>query len=271
MELTTLYPLPVFGEPFNDARLSPLARFTIGRHAHEMYGERPFRHHLEQVVWVLRMSGAPGNVVDAGWAHDVVETLFDVLRDAQQRGITHEDAIARALSGYGANQVQGLARAVLNIAELSETDWLKLVSMLQTARTPEQLIETDWAHDVVGTLRTLLDGIKARSSGDVAAMVWAVSGFGANRTERLACVVPKIAEHPGAGWLKLADRYVNLVNCILDERWGMLSVYLKEHDTISAVFPGIENPLRLAYESAIATGYACLSTRRSQVQRPKRP
>ena len=60
-------------------------------------------------------------------------------------------------------------------------------------------------------------------------MVWAVSGFGINRKERTACVMPKIKVNHDALILKLADRLSNLGSSLNNNK-GMANTYVKEYD-----------------------------------------
>jgi (p)ppGpp synthase/HD superfamily hydrolase len=67
-----------------------------------------------------------------------------------------------------------------------------------------------WLHDVVEDTPTTKDEVCARFGADVAALVWAVTGVGANRSERNASAYAKIRATPDAATLKLADRIANV-------------------------------------------------------------
>jgi (p)ppGpp synthase/HD superfamily hydrolase len=51
--------------------------------------------------------------------------------------------------------------------------------------------------------------IERAFGGDVAALVWAVTGVGETRKERVASAYAKMRAHPPAVTLKLADRIAN--------------------------------------------------------------
>jgi guanosine-3',5'-bis(diphosphate) 3'-pyrophosphohydrolase len=67
-----------------------------------------------------------------------------------------------------------------------------------------------WLHDVIEDAGVTKDDVEARFGGDVAELVWAVTGEGADRKERNATAYAKIRAHPAAAILKLADRIANV-------------------------------------------------------------
>ncbi len=67
-----------------------------------------------------------------------------------------------------------------------------------------------WLHDVVEDADVSKDDIVTRFGADVAELVWAVTGEGADRKERNATAYAKIRAHPAAAILKLADRIANV-------------------------------------------------------------
>lgn len=67
-----------------------------------------------------------------------------------------------------------------------------------------------WLHDVVEDTETTIDEIRALFGENVADLVWAVTGVGANRTERNASMYEKCRRCPRAVYLKLADRIANV-------------------------------------------------------------
>jgi (p)ppGpp synthase/HD superfamily hydrolase len=64
-------------------------------------------------------------------------------------------------------------------------------------------------HDVIEDTETSLAEIINRFGGEVARLVWAVTGVGANRKERNQSIYEKLADYPAACPLKTADRIVN--------------------------------------------------------------
>jgi (p)ppGpp synthase/HD superfamily hydrolase len=67
-----------------------------------------------------------------------------------------------------------------------------------------------WLHDVVEDTATTRDEVERRFGPEVAALVWAVTGVGADRKARNASAYAKIQQHPAAATLKLADRIANV-------------------------------------------------------------
>jgi len=67
-----------------------------------------------------------------------------------------------------------------------------------------------WLHDTVEDTGVTREEIETRFGAEVAGLVWAVTGVGANRKERNADAYAKIQAHPPAAILKLADRIANV-------------------------------------------------------------
>jgi (p)ppGpp synthase/HD superfamily hydrolase len=66
-----------------------------------------------------------------------------------------------------------------------------------------------WLHDVVEDTPVTRDEIEAAFGNEVAELVWAVTGVGETRPERVHAAYEKIKKHPAAAVLKLADRIAN--------------------------------------------------------------
>jgi (p)ppGpp synthase/HD superfamily hydrolase len=66
-----------------------------------------------------------------------------------------------------------------------------------------------WLHDVVEDTPVTRDEIEAAFGNEVAELVWAVTGVGETRPERVHAAYEKIKKHPDAAVLKLADRIAN--------------------------------------------------------------
>lgn len=94
----------------------------------------------------------------------------------------------------------------------------------------------------------------AETYGDeVAALVWAVSGFGENRKIRNADIYAKLAEFPKACILKCADRIVNVEQTVAD-RSRHISMYLKEREKFEQVVrahvpPAMWTRLEIGFDS----------------------
>lgn len=71
---------------------------------------------------------------------------------------------------------------------------------------------------------------------NVADMVLTVSGFGANRKEKHQDMKSKLSENLQYVDLKMADRIVNMRNCVLSNNTKLLNTYLKEMDSFKEVF-----------------------------------
>lgn len=90
-----------------------------------------------------------------------------------------------------------------------------------------------WLHDVVEDTETTLAEIINRFGGEVARLVWAVTGVGANRKTRNRNIYDKLADYPAACPLKVADRIVNHETSLHDPALAgpsrkHLSMYLTE-------------------------------------------
>jgi (p)ppGpp synthase/HD superfamily hydrolase len=96
-----------------------------------------------------------------------------------------------------------------------------------------------WLHDVVEDTPTSLDEIRLGFGDEVAALVWAVTGIGANRKERNASAYVKIRNHPRAATLKLADRIANVEASRGMEKHAM---YRKEWPGFRDALAGLGDP-----------------------------
>jgi (p)ppGpp synthase/HD superfamily hydrolase len=66
-----------------------------------------------------------------------------------------------------------------------------------------------WLHDAVEDTGVTREAVEAEFGASVAALVWAVTGVGANRKERSLAAYAKMQALPRAVTLKLADRIAN--------------------------------------------------------------
>ena len=67
-----------------------------------------------------------------------------------------------------------------------------------------------WLHDTIEDTGVTRDDVAQRFGEEVASLVWAVTGIGANRKARNASAYEKIRATPRAAILKLADRIANV-------------------------------------------------------------
>ena len=103
-----------------------------------------------------------------------------------------------------------------------------------------------WLHDVVeDTFRTRQD-INVNFGEHVGTLVWAVSGEGANRKERVASLYPKIHSLPQpvayeATSLKLSDRITNMEKATGNKQ-SLYDMYLREMDHFIEELKGLGDP-----------------------------
>lgn len=132
----------------------------------------------------------------------------------------------------------------------------EVVLILTDQGLEEPYLSAGYLHDVVEDTSTTREEVRAEFGPDVEALVWAVTGQGINRRERVADALAKIlalrVERPDldATSLKLADRIANVRECVRsgDSR---LAMYREEQDTFAAKLAGAGLPalweaLRLA-------------------------
>lgn len=117
-----------------------------------------------------------------------------------------------------------------------------------------------WLHDVIEDCFLIMSPearrreVAMRFGEEVAATVWAVSGFGPNRSLRNADIYSKIAGFQKACILKCADRIVN-VETSVREKHSMGKVYLKERASFD---PLIEPHVPASMFARLQAGYAKL-------------
>lgn len=86
-----------------------------------------------------------------------------------------------------------------------------------------------WLHDVVEDTDTTQAHVHIAFGWEVAALVHAVTGEGANRREKQASIIAKLHINKSACILKLADRIANLEAAIMEQNAsGKMAMYYKE-------------------------------------------
>jgi (p)ppGpp synthase/HD superfamily hydrolase len=90
-----------------------------------------------------------------------------------------------------------------------------------------------WLHDTVEDTSATREQIEAEFGPEVAALVWAVTGVGQNRKERVADAYAKMRALPEAITLKLADRIANSEASAKDNP-KLLAMYRSELPTFEA-------------------------------------
>lgn len=68
-----------------------------------------------------------------------------------------------------------------------------------------------WLHDTIEDCGINYNYVSKRFNGIVAEYVWAVTGFGRNRIERNACIIPKVQGKVVPTYIKLCDKIANMV------------------------------------------------------------
>ncbi|MFD3745975.1 HD domain-containing protein [Nocardia sp. NPDC058633] len=89
-----------------------------------------------------------------------------------------------------------------------------------------------WLHDVVEDTPVTAEEVESRFGRVVLDLVWAVTGIGPDRKARNHNAYTKIAAHPRAVILKLADRTANAEASPLASSW--MGMYRTEHPTFKA-------------------------------------
>lgn len=106
-----------------------------------------------------------------------------------------------------------------------------------------------WLHDVVEDTVTTLDDIERNFGSKVAQLVDAVSG-GGDRGGHITSIYRKIAVHPVAAIVKLADRIANIEACESGDKHARR--YAREHESFAAVIrPHVLQAMWKRYEEAI--------------------
>lgn len=132
-----------------------------------------------------------------------------------------------------ANQRYGVHPYIVHLAAVAR-------KVEQAGGSPE-LIAAAWLHDSLEDTPITQDELRAQFGNTVADVVWAVTGEGKNRKEKLASVIGKIANTPGADLVKSADRLCNTQACIDDKLADKARMYKGEHDKLGPVLG--TNPL----------------------------
>lgn len=119
-----------------------------------------------------------------------------------------------------------------------------------------------WLHDVLEDTKTTYRTLDAAFGLDVAMLVVAVTGNGANRKERNANVYEKLQMGPRAIPLKLADRIANGRSCMKNNK-KLLAMYQSEYPefraalydlSMATVSPLLCGPMWKELDRIMATG-----------------
>lgn len=176
-------------------------------------------------------------ILEDGTLARAVDTL---LLEASARGEASETIAAGYAAARHGDQRYGDRPYVAHLAAVREVLEAAVASSDLDAVTRRALGLAAWLHDVVEDASVPIAEIESRFGADVAALVWAVTGVGANRKERNAGAYAKIRANPHAAWLKLADRIANVEASA--ERPDKRSMYAAEHPSFRAALDGLGSP-----------------------------
>ena len=99
------------------------------------------------------------------------------------------------------------------------------------------LLVAGYLHDVLEDTNVLPSDLASKFGLPVYNMVFAVSGFGSNRENRTQNTIDKLAQHPEAIILKMADRLANMRFSSKDSR-RHFNMYVKELSKYGHLFYG---------------------------------
>lgn len=98
-------------------------------------------------------------------------------------------------------------------------------------------IAAAWLHDTIEDTDTTNEEIELLFGTEVASIVWALTGIGSTRQERMQDAIEKIKATPGAGLVKLADRYANVSASIMDAQTKFAKRYISEQEMLREALP----------------------------------
>ena len=104
----------------------------------------------------------------------------------------------------------------------------------QITQDPE-IICAAYLHDTIEDTPVTYSYIEQQFGQNVADMVWAVTGVGADRAEKMANAIEKIAKTPGADFVKSADRLSNAAASKAEKKMKLYNRYKQEHTNLSPV------------------------------------
>ena len=93
-----------------------------------------------------------------------------------------------------------------------------------------------YLHDTLEDTPLTYEEISKDYGKNLAEMVFTVSGFGANRKEKHLDMKNKLSQNLQYVDLKMADRIVNMRNCVLSNNEKLLNTYMKEMDSFKDIF-----------------------------------
>lgn len=112
-----------------------------------------------------------------------------------------------------------------------------VAGIAKNAGASEIQIAAAWLHDVIEDTSTTKQEVQDLFGSEVAAIVWALTGIGSTRLERMTDAIEKIKATPGAGLVKLADRYANVSASVMDSQTKFAKRYIQEQDMLRPALP----------------------------------
>jgi len=98
-----------------------------------------------------------------------------------------------------------------------------------------EVIAAAWLHDTIEDTTVTYGDVERGFGKNVADMVWAVTGVGQNRAEKMANAIEKIAQTPGSELVKSADRLSNAAASKDEKKMKLYNRYKDEHTNLSPV------------------------------------
>jgi (p)ppGpp synthase/HD superfamily hydrolase len=102
-------------------------------------------------------------------------------------------------------------------------------SILVEAGFTGPILDAAYLHDVLEDTDCTLDELVNHFEGEVANLVWSVTGTGRNRAERNSSIASRLTIYTKGKDLKVADRIANLEAAIAKGNIEKLKMYTNEH------------------------------------------
>ena len=110
-----------------------------------------------------------------------------------------------------------------------------VVRRVKQITTDPEIICAAYLHDTIEDTPVTYSYIELQFGKNVADMVWAVTGVGETRTDKMANAIEKIAQTPGADFVKSADRLSNASASKDEKKMKLYQRYKDEHANLSPV------------------------------------
>ncbi len=109
---------------------SPAMQFAIERHGDQMYGDKPYQHHLHAVCTILRDFGYFGKWLDAGALHDVIEDTPTTIDEIMMKWDEWTAKVVWACTGVGVNRKERNASIYEKIAAFPAAAVVKMADRI---------------------------------------------------------------------------------------------------------------------------------------------